>query len=268
MSIFSLTFSSDGWSVSSFLTLSCPLLPVSLPGQGQKPHSWVHLCLWGVGGFDGDRAIDPASCRSVSVGREKVLAASLFCISIRRGQSGHLACANRGEFFHWQLFPLSLFFSLHLCWSSYISTFTCCHQSYFPLSICLQISPFPFLFLWCFPSFSAPCDLGVISRELNGEARGCISVHSLNSSSTMQTVLACYLHTQRNGWLKNGRLWAGGGNRAGMLTMASHKNKTWHVSLIAQGTFTGNKYTHEDSAQNLTCFPNWLDYYQILSAHS
>lgn len=47
-------------------------------------------------------------------------------------------------------------------------------------------------------AFSALCDLVVISRGLNGEARG-VGVQSLYSSSTMQSVLAWYLHTQRNG---------------------------------------------------------------------
>lgn len=130
------------------------------------------------------------------------------------------------------------------------------HPAINPTSLCPFASRHPhssFLFLWLFPSFSAPCDLGVISRELNGEAGGCISVQSFNSSSTMQTVLACYLNTQRNGWLKTGRLGASWGNRAGMLTTGSHKTKTWHVSLIAQRTSTGNKQT--DSAHdNFTCF--------------
>lgn len=88
------------------------------------------------------------------------------------------------------------------------------HPAIDPTSLCPFASRYPyssFLYLWFFPSFLAPCDLVVISTELNGEARGCISVQSLNSSSTMQTVLAYYLHTQRNGWLKNGWLWAGGG---------------------------------------------------------
>jgi len=153
-----------------------------------------------------DGAIDPVSCRSVSVSREKVPAAGLFCISITRGRPGHLACANGGEFFPWQQCPLSLSLCLSLSHCPSLSI-----NAVIPTSPLLQpaINPtslypfasrhFYFLFLWFFPSFSAPCDHGVTSRELNGEAGGCICVQSLNSISTMQTVLACYLHTQRNG---------------------------------------------------------------------
>lgn len=80
------------------------------------------------------------SRHSVNVGREKVLAAGLFCISIGRGRTGHSACANRGEFFHWHLFPL-------LCLCLFPSALVFLH-------LYIHIVPsilLPSVLLWFFP---------------------------------------------------------------------------------------------------------------------
>lgn len=191
-----LCYSFDGQAISSSTSLTLLLRPCSRSpicsflslcwAQAQEPQSWVRLCLWGRVGFDGDRAIDPDSCRSVGVGREKVLAASLFCISISSERSGHLVCANSGG-----ILPLAFFLAhfLSLCISAGRPTSLPPHPAIHPTLLCPFASRYlhsSFLFPWFFPSFLAPCDLsGVISRELNGEAGGCISVQSLNSSSTM-----------------------------------------------------------------------------------
>lgn len=57
------------------LLLLIPCSPVTVclcsAWLGSEVYCWVHLWLWGGGGFDGNRAIDPASCRSVSAGRER-----------------------------------------------------------------------------------------------------------------------------------------------------------------------------------------------------
>lgn len=55
----------------------------------------------------------------------------------------------------------------------YLSTSLLSHPAIDPPSLCPFATRYPsFLCLWFFPNFLAPCDLVVISRELNGEARG------------------------------------------------------------------------------------------------